>query len=617
MGLPSLKPCLLLIFLFLLNVSTINSKRSKVEPVLFGGNFQALYVIGDSLVDSGNNNNLNTSVKANFAPYGSDFEGGKPTGRFSNGKTIADYIAIYYGLPLAPAYMGLSEEQKNNISTGINYASASCGIFPDTGTRLGKCLSLSDQVDLFEKTIDNNLKKKFKTQSELTKHLAGSLFMTAIGVNDYAFYFKETTDPNEFAEKLLHDFLMQIKRLHELGARKFFINNLKPLGCYPNYIVANTVPRGSCSKYLNQGVAKYNAKLRKSLTHLKKKFSEASFLYSDYFNFMLGLRGPLTNQVSSNLINSISPCCPSVYDGDKRTKNTRNGFAFLSKTIVPYLLFLLLCLLNVITIISKKSLKGEAVLFGGNFPALYSERILNPMVLTLKEAKLPAVLVMAKQLLIILGRCLSMNVQIDLLNKTIEKNLKKKFKTQSELSRHLGGSLFMTAIGVNDYAFTYKKNATDANEFASKLLNEFLIHLERLYNLGARNFFVNNIKPLGCYPNIIAETVPRGSCDDSLNLAIDIFNLMEFAQGKIVMALEGGYKYNLDSIAQSSLACIQVLLEDKPFQGSSEAYPFESTQHIIQAMGSSSQRSVSEGERRLPKESSSDTVVAANLGMGR
>ncbi|KAH0847318.1 hypothetical protein HID58_091752 [Brassica napus] len=630
MGLPSLKPCLLLIFLFLLNVSTINSKRSKVEPVLFGGNFQALYVIGDSLVDSGNNNNLNTSVKANFAPYGSDFEGGKPTGRFSNGKTIADYIAIYYGLPLAPAYMGLSEEQKNNISTGINYASASCGIFPDTGTRLGKCLSLSDQVDLFEKTIDNNLKKKFKTQSELTKHLAGSLFMTAIGVNDYAFYFKETTDPNEFAEKLLHDFLMQIKRLHELGARKFFINNLKPLGCYPNYIVANTVPRGSCSK-----VAKYNAKLRKSLTHLKKKFSEASFLYSDYFNFMLGLRGPLTNQVSSNLINSISPCCPSVYDGDKRTSlgrigNTRNGFAFLSKTIVPYLLFLLLCLLNVITIISKKSLKGEAVLFGGNFPALY-------------EAKLPAVLVMAKQLLIILGRCLSMNVQIDLLNKTIEKILR---KVQDAT---LGGSLFMTAIGVNDYAFTYKKNATDANEFASKLLNEFLIHLERLYNLGARNFFVNNIKPLGCYPNIIAETVPRGSCDDSLNLAIDIFNLMEFAQGKIVMALEGGYKYNLDSIAQSSLACIQVLLEDKPFQGSSEAYPFESTQHIIQAVwmlllsienhhvdmplldptcgnrdsfaifkgGNSSQRSVSEGERRLPKESSSDTVVAANLGMGR
>ena len=315
----SLKPCLLLIFLCILNVSTIvNSKPSKEEPVLFGGDFQALYVMGDSLVDSGNNNNLSTSVKSNFAPYGSDFEGGKPTGRFSNGKTIADYIAIYYGLPLAPAYKGLSEEEKNNITTGINYASASCGVFPDTGRRLGECLSLSVQVDLFKQTIDKNLKKNFKTKSELSKHLAGSLFMTAIGINDYVFYYNKTTDPDEFANKLLHDFLMQIKRLHGLGARKFFINNLKPLGCYPN-VIATTVPRGSCNDNLNLAVANYNIKLRKSLSHLKKKFSEASFLYSDYFSFMLGLRGPSTNQVSSNLMNSTSPCCPSVYDGGRLT----------------------------------------------------------------------------------------------------------------------------------------------------------------------------------------------------------------------------------------------------------------------------------------------------------
>ena len=58
--------------------------------------------------------------------------------------------------------------------------------------------------------------------------------------------------------------------------------------------------------------------------------------------------------------------------------------------------------------------------------------------------------------------------------------------------------------------------------------------------------------------------------------------LMEFAQGKIVMALEGGY--NLDSIAKSSLACVQVLLEDNPIQGSSEAIPFMSTWRVIQAV---------------------------------
>ncbi|CAN7079548.1 unnamed protein product [Brassica oleracea var. botrytis] len=315
MSLPSsLKPCLLLLFLCLLNVSTIKSKPLTQETVLFGAKFPALYVIGDSLVDSGNNNHLETIAKSNFPPYGSDFEGGKPTGRFSNGKTIADYIAIYYGLPLVPAYMELSEEQKNNTSTGINYASASCGILPGTGKQVGKCLSMSVQVDLFKETIDKNLKKKFKTQSELSKHLAESLFMTAIGINDYSFFYNKTIDANDFATKLLHEFLIQIKRLHGLGARKFFINNLKPLGCYPN-IIAHTVPRGSCDDDLNLAVALYNAKLRRSLSHMKQKFSKTSFLYSDYFNFMLGLRGPSSNHASSNLMNSTSPCCPSVYDG--------------------------------------------------------------------------------------------------------------------------------------------------------------------------------------------------------------------------------------------------------------------------------------------------------------
>ncbi|CAH8383472.1 unnamed protein product [Eruca vesicaria subsp. sativa] len=324
----SLKRCVLWLFVFcLLNVSTIISHSLEKEAVFFDGKFQALYVIGDSLVDAGNNNNLETKVKSNFAPYGSEFEGGKPTGRFCNGKTIADYIAIYYGLPLAPAYMGLSEEQKNNISTGINYASASCGVFPETGTKMGHCLSLGVQVDLFEKTIEQNMKNRFKTESELSEHLAESLFMTSIGVNDYAYTFNKTTDdPKEFAKKLHNDYMSQIKRLHRLGARKFFVNNLKPLGCYPN-VIASTVPRGSCNEGINQAISLFNAKLRKGLTPLKQKLSGTSFLYSDYFNFMLGLRGPSSNQASSNLLDSTSPCCPNVYDGKPYTSCMSNSTA--------------------------------------------------------------------------------------------------------------------------------------------------------------------------------------------------------------------------------------------------------------------------------------------------
>jgi hypothetical protein len=54
----------------------------------------ALFVFGDSLIDSGNNNNLASLAKANYFPYGIDFDGG-PTGRFSNGYTIVDELGTY------------------------------------------------------------------------------------------------------------------------------------------------------------------------------------------------------------------------------------------------------------------------------------------------------------------------------------------------------------------------------------------------------------------------------------------------------------------------------------------------------------------------------------------
>jgi hypothetical protein len=54
--------------------------------------FPALLVLGDSTLDAGNNNAINTPAKSNFAPYGRDFPGGVPTGRFSNGKLTSDFL---------------------------------------------------------------------------------------------------------------------------------------------------------------------------------------------------------------------------------------------------------------------------------------------------------------------------------------------------------------------------------------------------------------------------------------------------------------------------------------------------------------------------------------------
>jgi len=55
----------------------------------------ALIVFGDSIMDTGNNNNLPTLLKCNFPPYGKDYPGGDATGRFSDGRVPSDLIGNY------------------------------------------------------------------------------------------------------------------------------------------------------------------------------------------------------------------------------------------------------------------------------------------------------------------------------------------------------------------------------------------------------------------------------------------------------------------------------------------------------------------------------------------
>jgi len=55
----------------------------------------ASFIFGDSLVDAGNNNYIGSLARANYGANGVDFPGGKATGRFCNGRTVADIIGTY------------------------------------------------------------------------------------------------------------------------------------------------------------------------------------------------------------------------------------------------------------------------------------------------------------------------------------------------------------------------------------------------------------------------------------------------------------------------------------------------------------------------------------------
>jgi hypothetical protein len=59
----------------------------------------AVYVFGDSSLDVGNNNHLpgDEVPRADKPYYGVDLPGsGKPTGRFSNGYNVADFVGTIF-----------------------------------------------------------------------------------------------------------------------------------------------------------------------------------------------------------------------------------------------------------------------------------------------------------------------------------------------------------------------------------------------------------------------------------------------------------------------------------------------------------------------------------------
>ncbi|XP_058772218.1 GDSL esterase/lipase At2g03980-like [Vicia villosa] len=279
--------------------SSTNSSHQK--------HFPAMYVFGDSLVDSGNNNYLPIQSNAKFPPYGIDF-GGKPTGRYTNGKTVVDYLAIHLGLPLVPPYLGLSNTQRNKITTGINFASAGSGILPQTSNGT---LSLDKQIKLFRSVIKNNLPNTFDEKEKLEKHLSESLFVVSDGVNDH---FRNGTFVGStiFASYLIKQLSIRLKKIYSLGARRFFMYNIAPAGCFPS-TAARSKPRGKCNEKMNKAISSYNKLLPTVLEKLQAQLPGFTFMHSDLYESLIYLR---KNGHKYGILETWKPCCPNRIHGN-------------------------------------------------------------------------------------------------------------------------------------------------------------------------------------------------------------------------------------------------------------------------------------------------------------
>ncbi|XP_022963289.1 GDSL esterase/lipase At1g71691-like [Cucurbita moschata] len=240
----------------------------------------AMFIFGDSLIDNGNNNNLPSFAKANYFPYGIDFNGG-PTGRFSNGYTMVDEIAMLLGLPLVPAF---SEASGAQSLRGVNYASAAAGILDATGRNFVSRIPFNQQIRNFESTLDqisNNLGAVNVGQS-----IARCIFFVGMGSNDYLnnylmpnYATRNQYNAQQYADLLVNQYTQQLTRLYNLGGRRFVIAGLGLMGCIPSILAQSAA--GSCSEEVNQLVRPFNVNVKSMISQLNTNLPEARFTYID------------------------------------------------------------------------------------------------------------------------------------------------------------------------------------------------------------------------------------------------------------------------------------------------------------------------------------------------
>nr|GMD72734.1 GDSL esterase/lipase At1g71691-like [Ipomoea batatas] len=250
----------------------------------------AMFIFGDSLIDNGNNNNLPSFAKANYFPYGIDFDGG-PTGRFSNGFTMVDEIAQLLGLPLIPAYSEANGD-RDKMRFGVNYASAAAGILDITGRNFVGRIPFNQQITNFESTLDQITASL--GAPDVAQALSHCIFFVGMGSNDYLNNYllpnyptKNQYNAQQYADLLVQNYNQQLTRLYNLGARKFVIAGLGMMGCIPSILAQSET--GQCSEAVNELVVPFTTNVKTMINNLNTNLPGSRFAYIDVRNMFQDL----------------------------------------------------------------------------------------------------------------------------------------------------------------------------------------------------------------------------------------------------------------------------------------------------------------------------------------
>ncbi|KAL2509698.1 GDSL esterase/lipase 6 [Forsythia ovata] len=256
---------------------------SLLISVIYGYNVPAIFVFGDSIFDAGNNHyNKNCTAQADFPPYGSTFFH-HPTGRFTNGRTVADFICQFIGIPLQKPFLEAHLEfmngtRKDYPSNGINFASAGSGVLRATNQDSG-VTSIQVQLQQFQALVEQrHIDRKLIQQS---------IILFESGSNDIFAYFDPfgtpTLTPDAYVRSMLMEVGKFIDQIYKLGASRIAIFSLGPVGCVPARVLLPRTPVTKCYGKMNKMVKNYNMGLEGLVNGIPIKYPGAFGVFGEIY----------------------------------------------------------------------------------------------------------------------------------------------------------------------------------------------------------------------------------------------------------------------------------------------------------------------------------------------
>ncbi|KAL2320186.1 hypothetical protein Fmac_029155 [Flemingia macrophylla] len=307
--------------------------------------FPALFNFGDSNSDTGC---MASAFYPEVLPYGETFFH-EPVGRASDGRLIIDFIAHHLGFPFLSAFI-------NSIGTsyrhGANFAAGSSTIRRQNRTVFegGTPFTFEIQTQQFSqfkertgKFFTQGRKNSFRKHFPRPEEFAKAIYTFDIGQNDIAAAINNVgkEDSHAVISDIVDYFANQLRNLHGLGGRIFWIHNTGPIGCLPVAMpihnaktnvtpVAGYLDQNGCVNYQNDMAKEFNKKLKNIVVKLRAEFPDSSLIYVDMFSAKYEI---ISKANKEGFVDPSEICCGyhedgyHLYCGNKAMINGKEIFA--------------------------------------------------------------------------------------------------------------------------------------------------------------------------------------------------------------------------------------------------------------------------------------------------